>query len=137
MLKAWEAELLSKTDQEDPALKQDRALYRQSRTFMKPLRRRLKKSDGIESAILDRLHAIVTLCSDRKYREASTEYMRLAIGNMAWPMGVTKVTFHDRKNRSLISEDAMQAHVLNDETTRRYVQTFKRLMTTCEQRFPA
>jgi len=61
--------------------------------------------------------------------------MRLAIGNQAWPMGVTMATFHDRPNRHNIGEGAV-AHILNDETTRKYIQTVKRLLTFAELRWP-
>jgi len=50
-------------------------------------------------------------------------------------MGVTFVTFHDRANRHKIGEDSV-AHVLDDETTRKYVQMVKRLLSFCEARWP-
>ena len=53
--------------------------------------------------------------------------MRLAIGNAAWPLGVTAVGIHERKGRSAISEDKI-AHILSDEGTRKYIHAFKRLM---------
>lgn len=52
----------------------------------------------------------------------------LAIGNAAWPMGVTMVGIHERSAREKISSNSI-AHVLNDETQRKYITGLKRLMT--------
>ncbi|ETW46133.1 pre-mRNA-splicing factor 18 [Plasmodium falciparum MaliPS096_E11] len=51
--------------------------------------------------------------------------MLLAIGNAAWPMGVTMVGIHERAGRSKIYASEV-AHILNDETTRKYIQMIKR-----------
>ena len=59
--------------------------------------------------------------------------MRLAIGNAAWPLGVTSVSIHERAGDSHMKEKTGQnAHVLTDEATRKYIHSFKRLMTYCK-----
>jgi pre-mRNA-splicing factor 18 len=61
--------------------------------------------------------------------------MRLAIGNAAWPVGVTSVTMHERANDQKIATNKV-AHALNDETQRKWIQSIKRLMTFAQQRWP-
>lgn len=63
-------------------------------------------------------------------------FMLLAIGNAAWPMGVTMVGIHERAGRSKLNTSQV-AHILNDETTRKYIQMFKRLMSFAQRKFPA
>ena len=45
----------------------------------------------------------------------------MAIGNAAWPIGVTMVGIHARTGREKIFARNV-AHVLNDETQRKYIQ---------------
>ena len=45
----------------------------------------------------------------------------MAIGNAPWPIGVTMVGIHARTGREKIN-DRNVAHVLNDETQRKYIQ---------------
>ena len=48
------------------------------------------------------LDKIVTHCRNRNYTKANEAYMVLAIGNAAWPMGVTMVGIHERAGREKI-----------------------------------
>ncbi len=45
----------------------------------------------------------------------------MAIGNAPWPIGVTMVGIHARTGREKIFSQQI-AHVLNDETQRKYIQ---------------
>ena len=65
---------------------------------------------------------------------AYDRYLELAIGNAPWPMGVTSVGIHERAQRSRIFQNQI-AHILNDETQRKYLQSVKRLMTVAEKYF--
>lgn len=67
--------------------------------------------------------------------QASDAYLQMAIGNAPWPIGVTMVGIHARTGREKIFSKNV-AHVLNDETQRKYIQALKRLMTKCQQYFP-
>jgi len=135
-LREWEAALLARAPAEhgSAAFKAEKAHFRQSKQYLKPLRKSLRDSD-IQPSIVAALAEIALFCDKRQYREAKEAYMRLAIGNSPWPMGVTFVTFHDRPNRHNIGEGTV-AHVLDDETTRKYVQMVKRLLSFCEARWP-
>jgi pre-mRNA-splicing factor 18 len=44
-------------------------------------------------------------------------------------------SIHERSAREKIFS-AQVAHVLNDETTRKWIQSIKRLMTFCQEKYP-
>ena len=53
--------------------------------------------------------------------QANDAYLSMAIGNAPWPIGVTMVGIHARTGREKIFSQQI-AHVLNDETQRKYIQ---------------
>ena len=53
--------------------------------------------------------------------QANDAYLEMAIGNAPWPIGVTMVGIHARTGREKINDKNI-AHVLNDETQRKYIQ---------------
>lgn len=71
----------------------------------------------------------------RDYIMCNEAYMEMAIGNAPWPIGVTNAGIHARPARENIFSKHV-AHVLNDETQRKYIQGLKRLMTKCQQYYP-
>lgn len=66
----------------------------------------------------------------KEYVRAHDKYLELAIGNAPWPMGVTMVGIHERSGRARIFTSQV-AHILNDETQRKYLQSVKRMLTVC------
>lgn len=68
---------------------------------------------------------IVHYMQIRSYQKANDAYLRLSIGNAAWPIGVTHVGIHERSAREGIAEGVI-AHVLNDEVSRKWIQAVKR-----------
>ncbi|EGR32386.1 prp18 domain protein [Ichthyophthirius multifiliis] len=109
--------------------------YRQTIEYLKPLFGLLKDQKCSEE-ILDGLYVIAHYCLMREYSKANDKYLQLAIGNAAWPMGVTMVGIHERAGRSKIFSSQV-AHILNDEATRKYLQSIKRLVTVSQLLFPA
>uniref|UniRef100_A0A4W5LEN9 Pre-mRNA-splicing factor 18 n=1 Tax=Hucho hucho TaxID=62062 RepID=A0A4W5LEN9_9TELE len=85
------------------------ATQKQTESYLKPLFRKLRK-------------------------KANDAYLQMAIGNAPWPIGVTMVGIHARTGREKIFSKHV-AHVLNDETQRKYIQGLKRLMTICQKHF--
>ncbi|OMH81979.1 Pre-mRNA-splicing factor 18 [Zancudomyces culisetae] len=71
----------------------------------------------------------------REYIKANDCYLRLAIGNAPWPIGVTMVGIHERSARENINASKV-AHVLNDETQRKWIQSIKRLITFAQTKYP-
>jgi pre-mRNA-splicing factor 18 len=95
--------------------------------------------------MLARMAEVVHYMQKRQYQRANDSYLRLSIGNAPWPIGVTMVgcvffswfcscrllfgsqhySIHERSAREKISADQV-AHVLNDEVSRKYIQSLKR-----------
>lgn len=64
--------------------------------------------------------------------QASDIYLKMAIGNAPWPIGVDQVGIHMRPSRETISMRYV-AHVLNDETQRKFIQgIFHHWFQICE-----
>ena len=113
------------------------------RTYLKPLLRMLRKqtvTDTIRDSLLKMIrygrdantstvyHSFILILSvpirsalQRDYIECSRAYMEMAIGNAPWPIGVTNAGIHARPARESIFSKQI-AHVLNDETQRKYIQ---------------
>ena len=69
------------------------------------------------------------------FRTAHEHYLRCAIGNAAWPIGLTMVGIHERSGRERIST-AKVAHIMNNELQRKYLTSVKRLMTFAQEKRP-
>ena len=74
-------------------------------------------------------------CIDGDYIKAHDSYIELSIGNSPWPMGVTMVGIHERTGRSKISTSQV-AYILNDDITKKYLQSVKRVLTFIQKRYP-
>ncbi|CAM6013249.1 unnamed protein product [Sphagnum balticum] len=64
------------------------------------------------------------------------QYIKLAIGNAPWPIGVTMVGIHEHSAYEKIYTNGV-ACIMNDETARKYLQPIKRLMTLCQWWYPS
>lgn len=110
------------------------ATQRQSGEYLKPLFK-LLRSRSLPDDVLARIGEIVHHMQKRQYQKANDSYLRLSIGNAPWPIGVTMVGIHERSAREKISADQV-AHVLNDEVSRKYIQSLKRLLTFSQTKYP-
>ncbi|KAF8072103.1 Prp18 domain-containing protein [Lyophyllum atratum] len=106
----------------------------QSAEYLKPLFKTLR-SRNLPPDMLARMSEIVHYMQKRQYQRANDSYLRLSIGNAPWPIGVTMVGIHERSAREKISADQV-AHVLNDEVSRKYIQSLKRLLTFSQTKYP-
>ncbi|KAF9000754.1 Prp18 domain-containing protein [Cyathus striatus] len=106
----------------------------QSAEYLKPLFKTLR-SRSLPHDMLARIAEIVHYMQKRQYQKANDSYLRLSIGNAPWPIGVTMVGIHERSAREKISADQV-AHVLNDEVSRKYIQSLKRLLTFSQTKYP-
>ncbi|KAF9466453.1 Prp18 domain-containing protein [Collybia nuda] len=106
----------------------------QSAEYLKPLFKALR-SRNLPADVLARMAEIVHYMQERQYQRANDSYLRLSIGNAPWPIGVTMVGIHERSAREKISADQV-AHVLNDEVSRKYIQSLKRLLTFSQTKYP-
>ncbi|XP_005992336.1 pre-mRNA-splicing factor 18 isoform X2 [Latimeria chalumnae] len=110
------------------------ATHKQTESYLKPLFRKLRKK-SLPADIKESITDIIKFMLQREYVKANDAYLQMAIGNAPWPIGVTMVGIHARTGREKIFSKHV-AHVLNDETQRKYIQGLKRLMTICQKHFP-
>ncbi|KAF9930351.1 mRNA splicing protein prp18 [Mortierella alpina] len=136
LLREWEQDL----DQRPDELKRSTpgklatATQAQSAEYLKPFFKSLRQK-ALEPDVLMRITEIAELMIKREHMAASDAYLKLSIGNAPWPIGVTMVGIHERSGREKIFS-AQVAHVLNDETSRKWIQSIKRIMTFAEKKYP-
>jgi len=128
----WGREMNSRTQEEATSIKgrMEAATYNQTRAYVKPLLKMLRKHQ-LTDDIRDSLSSIIRYVLQRDYILANEKYMEMAIGNAPWPIGVTNAGIHARPGRERIFSKHV-AHVLNDESQRKYIQGLKRLMTKAQ-----
>jgi pre-mRNA-splicing factor 18 len=196
MLSEWESELENRSKEVRMSAqgKMSSATQKQTRQFIKPLFK-LFKTRTTPADVLRACERICTECLARQYSKADEAYLTMAIGNAAWPLGVTMVSIHERAGRTKLfsqqvarqspfshTRDTAQLRstgmhcgdrsdapassfttkhrrccslclhlcvllcvvfpsfvtdVLNDETQRKYIQSVKRLITYCQDHYPA
>ncbi|KAF9133409.1 mRNA splicing protein prp18 [Mortierella sp. 14UC] len=136
LLREWERDL----DQRPDELKRSTpgklatATQAQSAEYLKPFFKSLRQK-SLEPDVLMRITEIAELMIKREHMAANDAYLKLSIGNAPWPIGVTMVGIHERSGREKIFS-AQVAHVLNDETSRKWIQSIKRIMTFAEKKYP-
>ncbi|XP_066541009.1 pre-mRNA-splicing factor 18 [Hoplias malabaricus] len=136
LLGVWAKDLNSREDHVKRSVqgKLASATQKQTESYLKPLFRKLRKKN-LSADIKESITDIIKFMLQREYVKANDAYLQMAIGNAPWPIGVTMVGIHARTGREKIFSKHV-AHVLNDETQRKYIQGLKRLMTICQKHFP-
>ncbi|KAF2070163.1 hypothetical protein CYY_008520 [Polysphondylium violaceum] len=137
LMREWQENLDNRAEEEKKSRqgKLTEATFVQCLAHIQPLFNQLT-AKTLPDDILQHIHGIVESCKAREYVKANDEYLQMAIGNAPWPMGVTMVGIHERSSREKIFSNQV-AHVLNDETQRKYIQAVKRLITFCQTQYPA
>ncbi|TFK70297.1 Prp18-domain-containing protein [Pluteus cervinus] len=135
-LKEWEEAMDDRPDHVKRTTQGKLAAATQVQTaqYLKPFFKQLR-SRSLPGDVLGRIAEIVHYMQKREYQKANDSYLRLSIGNAPWPIGVTMVGIHERSAREKISSDQV-AHVLNDEVSRKYIQSLKRLLTFSQTKYP-
>eukprot|EP00041_Stephanoeca_diplocostata_P030500 m.924364 g.924364 ORF g.924364 m.924364 type:complete len:363 (+) comp23768_c0_seq7:284-1372(+) len=136
LLQLWQKDLDERAPakKHSPEGKRASAIYKQSVSYLQPLLKHLKVKDT-PPELVPLLAEIAKFVQQREYQKANDAYLRMAIGKAAWPIGVTNVGIHSRTGREKIFAQHI-AHILNDEESRKYIQSLKRLMSYCQTRFP-
>ena len=136
LLDEWKESLLELDDVKNKTPHGKLALrtVKQTEIYLKPLFQGLS-AQKLDLDILTKLCEICYHMQRKAHNKANDTYMRLSIGNAPWPIGVTGVAVHERSADAKIASGEI-AHVLNDETSRKWIQSVKRLMTFCEQKYP-
>jgi len=137
LMQMWETEL----SERDPISaqmaegKREMEYYLQARRHLRPFFKQLK-TRGMPYDVLSTMVEITRHMQQREYVRANDAYIKCAIGNMPWPMGITGTGVHERQGRQHIQSGKI-SHVMNDETQRKYLQSIKRLMTFSQRALPA
>ena len=96
------------------------------RSFLHVLRNRGGDKDMIRS-----IYHIMNCCLVRQYIQANDKYIDLSIGNAPWPMGVAMLSITVRRNAPKVS------HVLDQEMSRKWMQTLKRFISVSQELYPS
>uniref|UniRef100_A0AC34QSW7 Pre-mRNA-splicing factor 18 n=1 Tax=Panagrolaimus sp. JU765 TaxID=591449 RepID=A0AC34QSW7_9BILA len=138
ILSRWNQDLNNRTLEEkmNPLGKLETSKHRQTMEYLRPLMNNLKKK-AVNSDVRCHLVNITRLVLlDHDYVKANNAYMELSIGNAPWPVGVTRSGIHQRPGSAKAYVKNI-AHVLNDETQRKYIHAVKRIITKCQEYYPA
>ncbi|GLD92053.1 hypothetical protein PINS_up000586 [Pythium insidiosum] len=129
MLLRWEQDLADRPDHVKRTAQGKLATktMKQCKDYIRPLFKLCKRRQ-VPADILPNLVEIVRFCRMGEFVRANDAYIRLAIGNAAWPIGVTMVGIHERTGREKINANK-QAHVMNNEAQRKYITSVKRLIS--------
>jgi pre-mRNA-splicing factor 18 len=136
LLKEWQCDLDGRPDEtkKSTAGRMVSATFQQTKDYLVPFFKMLQ-SDDLPADILAHLVDIIGFLQQSEYVRANDTYLRLSIGNAPWPIGVTMVGIHERSAHEKINSGTV-AHALNDEVTRKWIQSIKRLMTFCQKAHP-
>lgn len=136
LIKEWQSDLDSRPDEIKKSTngRMASATFQQTKDYLGPFFKMLKKDD-LPGDILSHVIDIIGFLQQREYVRANDTYLRLSIGNAPWPIGVTMVGIHERSAHEKINTGTV-AHALNDEVTRKWIQSIKRLMTFCQKVHP-
>ena len=136
LLRMWGSELEARPGAEanSNAGRTFTAAYQQAKRHMRPFFK-LLKGRAMPLDVLSTMVEITTFMKQREYVQAHDAYIRCAIGTAPWPMGITGTGIHERQGRQHLRESKV-AHVMNDETQRKYLQSVKRLMTFAQKALP-
>ena len=135
-LKAWEAALVARADaaKRAPQGRVETKTYKQCKDYIRPLVKLCKKRElnaGLKAALVE----MVDFCDAGEFVKANDAYILVAIGNSAWPIGVTSVGIHTRTARENVEQKNV-AHVMNNEMQRKYLTSVKRLMKFAQDQRP-
>jgi pre-mRNA-splicing factor 18 len=136
LLKQWESDLSMREDREKATAKgkMDSKTLRQCKDHIRPLFK-MCKMKSVPPDILEKLFDMVKFCEMGNFRVAHDHYYLAAIGNAAWPIGLTMVGIHERSGREKINTGKV-AHVMNNELQRKYLTAVKRLMSFAQVKRP-
>lgn len=98
----------------------------------------LLRTNGLTKSMVVSLATICYYLQQNNYRKANESYMKLSIGNVAWPIGVMNVGIHERSKsnrtmKSSSSEETFDANIMIDDKTRKWIVAIKRLITVREK----
>jgi len=86
--------------------------------------------DKLDLKFRQNLDALAEKALNQEFLAAEEAYMRIAVGNQTWLIGVGNCFIQERSSLDRIRE---AKHIMNDEHVRNYIQCLKRLITIDKQ----
>lgn len=126
LINTWQQDLDKREDEQELAL-----LHETKRDLVRLLYK--LRTHKLNDDMLTSLTTIVYYLQQKDYRKANESYMKLSIGNVAWPIGVLNVGIHARSAALRITGEKKAANIMIDEKTRRWITSIKRLITVLER----
>lgn len=120
----WETEVPSDRQQA-------RILYETKRDIV-PLLYKLR-AHRLKPEMIITLGTIVHQLQNHQYLQANESYLKLSIGNVAWPIGVQNVGIHARSASLRI--EGKSANIMISNTTRKWITAVKRLISFSERHY--
>jgi len=136
VLHQWEEDLRGREEhfKNTARGRQETQTQKQCKDYIRPLFKLCKRKE-VNPDILQAVFEMVRCCEDGDFMKANDHYLRCAIGNAAWPIGLTMVGIHERSSREKINSSKV-AHIMNNELQRKYLTSVKRLMTFQQSKRP-
>lgn len=122
----WEIHISSISDAGDAEIQQE-LLFETKRDLVKLLYKLRSRKLNID--MLTSLSTILYYIQRLDFHKANESYLKLSIGNVAWPIGVQGVGIHARSADLKITGLSKSSNIMIDDTTRRWMTAVKRLVT--------
>ncbi|QHS73328.1 mRNA splicing protein PRP18 [Saccharomyces paradoxus] len=104
-------------------------LFLDTKKALFPLLLQLRRGQLASDLLISLATVLYHLQQPKEINLAVQSYMKLSIGNVAWPIGVTSVGIHARSAHSKIQGGRNAANIMIDERTRLWITSIKRLIT--------
>lgn len=129
IVREWESNV--QNDAPEP----QRVLYEAKRDLVELLYR--LRSNSLKPNMLTSLATVLYHVQRAQFKEANESYLKLSIGNVAWPIGVKSVGIHERSASLKITGESKDksANIMLDDKTRRWITSVKRLITYKEKSY--
>lgn len=141
IIKCWESQINIEKESEDSlapgegrASSSSSKLLTETKRDVVPLLYKLRK-ENLPQSMFTSLTTVIYYLQSENYRMANETYLKLSIGNAAWPVGVRSVGIHQRAADLKItgSDKKTATNIMMGDKTRRWITAVKRLITFCEK----
>lgn len=104
LLEEWRADMEERSEEEKRSKDGRKAtdVLKQTHEFMKPFFSLFKNPKQLQDDVAQSIAEMCHYMQHKDYVKANDAYLRLAIGNAPWPIGVTGVGIHERSSRERI-----------------------------------
>ncbi|EDO17332.1 hypothetical protein Kpol_1062p41 [Vanderwaltozyma polyspora DSM 70294] len=90
-----------------------------------PLLIKLRKNDINKEILISVSTILYHLQQDNEINQSLQSYMKLSIGTVAWPIGVTQISIHSRSAHSKLNDINKTSNIMIDERTRLWITSLK------------